>query len=377
MRILFFVPEDWYFISHRLPLASFLKKEGHDVCVMLHTNGFEETIEEQGLRLYPIPLKRNGYNPYDELKVIFRIVRTYKQIRPDIVHHVTLKPVLYGTIAARIVRVPLIVNAMAGLGFLYSEEDSRFGFLRKILHHVLKKLLNVDNARLIVQNAVDEEHFKRIGVNPGIIHLIRGAGVDLDKFSPTPPPRASPVVLLASRMLWQKGVGDFVRAAEILHQRGADAQFVLAGSTDPANPGSISEAQLQEWNSHENIRWVGLCEDMPALMSQCAIFCLPTYYREGVPKVLLEAAASGRPIVTTDTPGCRDVVLHRHNGLHVPPKDPEALADALEQLIRNASLRESMGRKSRKIAEETFSLDHVIRKHLEIYRELSSMGNGA
>lgn len=371
MRILFFVAEDWYFITHRLSLARALKDAGHEVFIMCNCNGHESIIPENGLHLIPINLSRNGCNILKESAVFFIIINNYRKIQPNLVHQVAMKPVLYGSIAAWVAGIPHVVNAMVGLGFLHTTTKRRFHLLRTILNPIFRASLNRKNTRLIVQNSVDAEHFAEIGVKPNQVILIRGAGVDLEAFSPHEPPEGSPVVMLASRMLWQKGVGDFVEAARILQSDGVDARFVLAGNPDVSNPSHVPYEQLQEWNDSGIIEWIGLRNDMPDQMARCSVFCLPTYYREGVPKVILEAAASGLPIVTTDSPGCRDVVHHDVNGLHVPPKNPKALALALKSLLEDPERRSAMGLESRRIVENRFSLNRVISEHLALYDELT------
>ncbi len=370
-KLLFFVTEDWYFCSHRLPLAMAAKNAGFDVSVVTHVDCHGEQIKNAGLNLIPIELSRRGKNPLAELRLIIRLIGIYRSVRPDIVHHVALKPVLYGGVASFFARISGVVNALAGLGFLFCSNSPKVRLFRPLVKLVFRLLLNRGNSRVILQNPddirllVDGHVLKR-----NRITLIRGSGVDPQQFSVQPLPPGPPIVILASRLLWDKGVGEFVEAAERLKRQGVEARFVLIGAGDADNPSAISDQQLQRWHDEGYIEWWGRRDDMPEIMAKCHIVCLPSY-REGLPKVLIEAASCGRPIVTTDAPGCREIVRDGVNGFLVPVRDAAAVAEALKKLLESPELCSEMGLKGRELVEKEFSLEKVNRETLALYDELS------
>jgi glycosyltransferase involved in cell wall biosynthesis len=365
-KLLFLLTEDWYFVSHRLPLAVAAREAGFDVVVATREGMHGQVIRDAGLKLIPFELSRRGGNPFTE---IIRLVSFYRSERPAIVHHVALKPVLYGALAARLAGVPQVVNAVTGLGWLFTSGGLVARVVRPVVRAMLARLLASPGSRTIVQNPDDQALLVRVGVPQDHLHLIRGAGVDTDVFSPVEEPPVPVTVVLAARMLWDKGVGEFVEAAKRLHDEGVSARFVLVGEPDPANPASVPEASLRAWHGRDGIEWWGRREDIPAILNQAHIACLPSY-REGLPKSLLEAAACGLPIVTTDTPGCREVVTDGVNGFLVPVNEVDALAVALKKLIIDSRLRRLMGEKSRACVLADFSQARVIEETLVVYREL-------
>ena len=370
-KILYFVTEDWYFYSHRLALAAAARAAGYEVAVVTRVREHGDAIRGAGLRLVPMELSRGGRNPLTEWVTIWRLFRILRRERPDLVHNVALKPVLYGTIAARLAGISHIVNALAGLGHLFGSERRGLGLLRGIVTLALRWLLNGAGSRVIVQNPDDLRALVSAGaLDAARAILIRGSGVDLDRFRPAPEAPGVPVVVLAARLLWDKGVGEFCAAAERLRTEGVGARFVLVGDSDEANLGAIPRAQLELWQNTGTVEWWGKRSDMPEILSRCHLFCLPSYYGEGVPKALLEAAAAGRPVVTTDMPGCREAVRDGVNGLLVPPKDVPALAEALKTLLLDSELRGRMGKRGREIAEAEFGVERVIGKTLALYRTL-------
>jgi len=369
-KILYFITEDWYFCSHRLPLALAARDAGYDVAVVTNVNEHADVIRRAGIRLIPFDLSRKGMNPASELAVLARLVALYRKEKPDIVHQVAMKPVLYGSLAARLSGVSRVVNALAGLGYIFTSDQPKARFLRPVIGSAFRGLLNSRRSRLILQNQDDRAKFiRKRFISEKRIRLIRGSGVDTAVFVPTPEPPGVPVVILPSRMLWDKGVREFVDAAGQLKKRGISARFVLVGDADPHNPSAIPTEQLTAWHAEGAVEWWGRREDMPAVFEQSHIVCLPSY-REGLPKVLLEAASCGRPIVTTDTPGCRDVVRQGENGLLVPVRGTAELADALQLLIEQPELRKKMGCKGREIVVSEFALEKVVAKTMNIYREL-------
>jgi glycosyltransferase involved in cell wall biosynthesis len=300
-----------------------------------------------------------------EARALAEIVRLYRALRPDLVHHVALKPVIYGSIAARRAGVPAVVNAMAGLGYVFSSQDLKARLARPLVASALRALIEGPRARLILQNRDDAEH---LGARNPVI--IPGSGVDLDAFAPSREPQGTPVVVLPARMLRDKGVVEFVEAARRLKQAGVAARFALVGAPDEENPARIPESQLRAWDAEGAVEWWGWREDMAAVFRESAVVCLPSW-REGLPKALIEAAAAARPIVTCDVPGCRDVVAHGQNGLLVPPRDAQALAAALGKLLADPSLRNELGEAGRRRAER-FSTKRVVAQTLRLYAEIGA-----
>lgn len=369
-KLLFVITEDWYFWSHRLRLAQVAKQNGYDVVIATRVQEYNERISNEGFRLVPLTISRESYSPFREFATVRQLRRLYRSERPDIVHQVALKPILYGSLAALKMRNIRVVNNLAGQGFLRTSPSIKARLLRLLIWNAFRFLLRQPQSWSLVQNEDDYRFLARqIGVEPKNIYLVRGSGVDLQQFRPSPEPSGDPVVLLASRMLWNKGVREFVEAAQLVRRKGIVANFVLAGRTDPSSPAAISERQLMEWQNAGSIQWWGHCEDMPAIMARSNLVCLPSY-AEGVPKVLLEAAASGRAIVATDVAGCRDVVRDKVNGLLVPARDSARLADAIIDLLNNPGMRQGMGQRGRKIAESEFSQELVTGQILDVYQQI-------
>lgn len=366
-RLLYLVGEDWFFCSHRLPLAEAALREGYEVIVATRVTRHGEAIRAAGLRLIPFEISRRGLNPFAELGTILRLAALYRHIQPDLVHHVTLKPVVYGSIAARLAGVQHMVNALAGLGWLFISRSFLAAPLRFLVQHLLRRLLA--KGLVIVQNPDDSALLENLGIPLHRLRLIRGSGVDLACYRPGPAPAGTPLVVLASRMLRDKGVREFVEAARLLKQQGVAARFVLVGVPDSGNPASLPIPMLESWVKEEAIEWWGQRNDMPMVYAEAHVACLPSY-REGLPKSLLEAAACGLPIVSTDVPGCREAVIHGETGLLVPPRDAPALAQALRRLLEDADLRRTMGDAGRRLAERDFSLENSVAQTLALYRDL-------
>lgn len=366
-RLLFFVTEDWYFVSHRLPLAVAARNAGMDVSVVTRVRDHGEQIRQAGLRLIPFEHSRGSINPLTQTATLLRLILLYRRERPDIVHHVAMKPVLYGSIASRLSGNPRLINALAGMGWLFTSTGGVAQLLRPAVRHVLRRVLR--SGLVLVQNPDDERNLVALGVPNGRIRRIAGSGVDLQRFWPHPEPEGVPVVLLPSRLLWDKGVGEFVAAARLLKQQRISVRCVLAGEPDPANPAAITTNQIQDWVREGVVEHVGWVTDMPSLLASCHIVCLPSY-REGLPKSLIEAAAAGRAIVTTDVPGCREAARDGVSGLLVRPRDANALATAIARLIRDPELRRRMGSAGRRLAEEQFGAAHIIQQTLALYDEV-------
>lgn len=365
--LLFLVTEDWSFASHRLELARTAVTEGYRVIVATRERAHGQVLREAGCEVAPLEWSRGTGNAIGEMRFWLRLLRLYRKERPVAVHHVALKPVVYGSLAAMIARVPVVVNAIAGLGYVFTNRNGSARILRPLLGIALRFVLNRRGSWAILQNPDDQALLSReAGLDPARVVMIRGAGVDLEEFEVTPEPDGRPVVALPARMLWDKGVGEFVDAARKLRAEGCRARFVLVGGLDSGNPRVIEQAVLDEWVTEGVVEWWGHCTPMSAVYRSVHVVALPSY-REGLPKALLEAAASGRPIVTTDVPGCREVVVHGENGLVVPARAVGPLVEALRCLIDDPELRASMGRLGRERAEQYFSVGEVVSRTLPLY----------
>ncbi len=370
MKLLFLVNDAGFFLSHRLPIALAARAQGYEVHVATPPHTGEERIQALGFPFYAIPLTRPKGRLRQELCAFVAICRLYRRLRPDLVHHVTIKPVLYGSLAARLTGVPAVVNAVSGLGYLFTRQGRMSGSLGLMVRQLLRLAFGHRNSRVIFQNPDDQRELINLHLlQPAQTLLIKGAGVDLAQFSPVSEPPCPPVVMLASRMLWDKGVGEFVAAAAHLKAQGVAARFVLVGAPDPGNPTSVCLQQMEQWQSQGVVEWWGARSDMPATLAQAHVVCLPSY-REGLPKVLIEAAASGRPIVATDVPGCREIARHFCNALLVPVASVEPLAAALKALIEDPQLRHELGVRGRELAVAEFSVEGVAEKVLAVYQAL-------
>ena len=316
-KILYLVTEDWYFCSHRLPLAVAAKQAGYEVVVATHVNDHGDLIRRSGLRLVPIMMRRRGAGWLHECKSFLEVIRLYLSERPDIVHQVALKPVVVGGVAAWLTSVPVVINAVAGLGYVFTAQGWKGRLLRPIFATILGCILSGSRHHVIVQNEEDAASLRAIS-SAIRLYLIRGAGVDMSMFRPSDADcenSSRPLrVILPARMIWDKGVGEFVEASRILKKAGISVRMTLVGDSDYGNPMGIPQTQLLFWQEEGIVDWWGRCEDMPGVYGRADIVCLPTYYREGLPKVLREAAASGLPVRTTYIPGCRDVVCREENG---------------------------------------------------------------
>lgn len=370
-RLLFIVNEAWYFLSHRLDLALAARADGWEVEVASAPGASQEGIRAAGLTAHSLPLSRSGANPLRELRAVLAARRLLRERRPDLVHCVALKAIVIGGLAARLTGTAGRVFTIAGLGHTFIERSPAQILLRTLFRGLLPWLAG-KGGRLIVQN---DEDLDTLGVPLGLRRrsvLIRGSGVDLERFVPAPEPAGPATVLVASRMLRTKGIGEVVEAARRLKARGTAVRVLLAGDSDRGNAAAIAPETLTAWQSEGLVEWLGHRADMPDLLAGSHIACLPSYYREGLPKSLIEAAAAGRPIVTSDVTGCRDVVRDGDNGLLVPARDAEALAGALRRLIDDPAQRQRMGARGREIAEEAFGLNGVIDRTLRVYREAGS-----
>lgn len=360
-----------YFISHRLPIAVELKRQGYEVHVVC-PDAKPADFDQYGFTYHQVEMSRKGMNPFVELAVILNLYKLFKQTKPDLVHLVTIKPYLYGGIAARLAGVPCVVSAVAGLGIVFSQNNLKAKLLRTILYPLFKFAFNHKNQNVIFQNRDDKQALVDWINLPEIkATVIRGAGADLNQYPYLPEPSNNPAVIaFAARLLKDKGVEQFVEASALLKQRGVSARFWLIGEPDPGNSNTVTQEQLKSWEQGGLIECLGYRTDIPLLFSQANVVSLPSFYGEGLPKVLIEAAACGRAVVTTDWPGCRDAITPSETGLLVPIKDSVALAEAFQQLIENDEQRLAMGKAGRKLAEDVFDVNKVVAQHIDIYKEL-------
>ncbi len=372
MKILLFANTDWYLYNFRLALAQALRSEGIQVVLVSPEGPYAPRLQDLGFYWVRFPISRRRLNPFAEAGTILRLARLYRSEEPDMVHHFTIKCVLYGSLVAHLFGIQ-VVNSITGLGYVFTEGKDA----RKQLAGIVKLFYRavIRGTFAIFQNPDDQAFFLENGLaDPKQTALIRGSGVDIERFSPRKEPQGIPLVILPTRLLRDKGVEDFVDAARLLRSEGVEARFGLVGDSDPENPSAIPITRLRAWEQEGVIEWWGWKEDMAQVYALSSIVSLPSYYREGVPKTLLEAAACGRAMVASDMPGCREIVRNGENGLLVPPHNPRALADALRSLILDPSLRQQMGIRGRQIAVEEFSTDLVVGKTLAVYRSLCPQG---
>lgn len=371
-RLLFVVNNPAFFMSHRLPVAQAAQRAGYDVHVATMDGPAVADIVALGMTHHVIPMTRSGKHPLQELGTLLALLRLFRRLRPRVVHLVTIKPVLYGGIAARLARVPGMVAAISGLGFVFLSNSLKMRLVRSVVARLYRLALGHPNSRVIFQNASDRDLLKALGaVRDEQVVLIRGAGVDLDLCRATPEPAVPPVVAtMVARLLRDKGVWEFVEAARLLRARGVPVTMRLVGGVDAGNPTSATPAEVEAWQREGCVEALGERADVPQLYAVSHIAVLPSY-REGLPKSLIEAAACGRAVVTTDVPGCRDAIDPDKTGLLVPVRDPQALADAIARLAGDAALRQSMGAAGRALAEREFNIERVARLHVELYDTLS------
>lgn len=371
-KILYVANFDGFFISHRLPLAIEARKRGHEVIILCENTGKADIIIEEGFQYIELPVKREKkINILEEVKYLFFLYRNYKKIGPDIIHHISIKPVFYGSLVTKFLRHKIsVVNAFSGMGYLFTASRKRFSefFLIPLFRFIFKQ----ENLKIILQNKDDYDFFiKKKIVNSSKLEIIKGSGVDLNVFSfrSVPPVREGLKILFPARMLRDKGVMEFYQAASEIKKDYPLVQFVLCGDIDKANPSSLTMEQLEQWNEEGIVSWVGFQKDMAEVLERHHVVVLPSY-REGLPKSLIEACAIGRPIITTDTNGCRECVVQNFNGMLIPVKDSLKLAEAIRTLIRTPMLLSKFGANSRQLAEKEFDINDVLIKTMMIYQGL-------
>jgi glycosyltransferase involved in cell wall biosynthesis len=370
-RLLYVVNNPSYFVAHWLRIAQAALRQGYDVHVACPPDESAETLRAQGVMVHPFSLDRGGLRPSREARACAQVFGLVRGIKPALLHNITIKAVVYGGLAARRLGVPALVSTLPGLGYLFATHTVPTVLLRGAIKRLYRYIFGHPNSRAVFQNMDDLQEFvAQKVVRASNATIIRGAGVDTGLFAPQGEPTGVPLIVLASRMLWYKGAEDFVQAAEGLRREGVQARFVLVGESDPGSRSAIPDSQLRRWHDSGTVEWWGQRNDMPRVLAQSSVVCLPTTYREGTPQVLTEAAACARPIVAFDVPGCREIVRNGENGILVPVRDVERLQEALRILIENPQLRTAMGNRGRALAVEEFSLDRVISQTLAMYNTL-------
>lgn len=367
-RLLYVVSEDWYFLSHRLPMARAARAAGFDVHVATRVTDGGPAIEHEGFALHPIPFVRGRANPSGMLGTIRALRKLHRRLRPAIVHHVALQTSVVGSFAA-LGSSAARVNALTGLGYAFTANSLKAKSARRALTAVLRYLFNRQGTVVLVQNPDDHAMLKRAGISEKRMVLIPGSGVDVDRLQPEPEPRGVPTIAFVGRLLEDKGIRTLVQAHLLLRLNGSNAELLIAGTPDPANPGSIPETEVRSWATEPGVRWLGHVDDIAALWARAHVAVLPSR-REGLPKSLLEAAACGRPMVATDVPGCREIVRPGENGLLVPVDNPAALAQAIHTLLSSLELRARYGAAARRLVVEKFASDVIGRMTADLYRRL-------
>jgi len=369
-KLLFVVNVDWFFVSHRLPLALEALKRNYDVYLATKDTGCKKSLIEQGIKVINIDFERSGKNPVKELSLISKLTKIYKDVKPDVIHHITLKPSIYGTIAARKAKSKAkIINAVSGLGYTFT--DNRKSLSKVFLKGLLRWAFSDQKSNFIFQNPDDQGFYNQLGFLSGKnFVIIKGSGVDEKEFTFSAPVKKEKlVVVLLARMLKDKGVLEYIEAAQALKKEfTGKAEFWLVGGIDEHNPAHITEQELKEKCDTGYIEWLGHRNDVKYIYEQSDIVCLPSY-REGLPKSLIEAMAIGRPVITTDAIGCRECVDEDINGFKVPVKDHEQLGLRMKQLLLDEDLRSKMGKASREKMVNEFSLKEVVAQTFKLYED--------
>lgn len=370
-RVLFVITEDWALISHRLHLVEAAIDAGYEVAVATRINKHRKTIENKGIKIFEWKLHRGSLNPIKEIIAVFSLYNIFWLFKPDIIHAVAQKPVIYAGMARKVYFKASLVGTLGGVGYVFTSKSLKAGLLKPLLKLLLKSALKGEKVRLILQNNDNVNTIENLNIiNKNYIRLIRGAGVETKKFLPSKIPLKTTIVILPGRMLWDKGVGEFVRVAQRIKERKIKARFVLVGNIDLDNPESIKQTQIDKWVESGIIEQWGRCDEMEKIYKKSSIVCLPSY-NEGLPKVLIEAGSCARPLVAFDVPGCREVIKSNVNGFLVEFGNEYALEKALVKLIHNKKICEQMGKKCRQIVQRHFASKIVNAQTFNIWNELS------
>jgi glycosyltransferase involved in cell wall biosynthesis len=374
-KIVFFANTDWYLYNFILSLLNAFKEKGWEVVAISPKGNYSERLVAMGIRWISFDFSTKSMNPLKELSVLLRLVRLFKEERPSIIHNFTIKCVLYGSIAAKFTGGIPVVNAVTGLGYIFTDKGFKVSLVRPLIERFYKYAFTMNNIRVIFQNEDDRSFFVKSGlVDKDKTIVIRGSGVDCEWFKPVHNEggaKERPVqVLFASRMIREKGVYELIEAARILKKEGVPVEFLFAGGRYPENPSSLTADDIENIKKEGVVQYLGHVDDMPQLISESDIVALPSSYREGTPRILIEAAAMEKPVVATDIPGCRGLVKNEVNGILVPVNNVNALVNAIRKLVENNELRVVMGRKGREIVKEEFDESIIVENTLNVYKEL-------
>ena len=367
-RIILAANTAWYLYNFRLPLLSELLDRGCDVFALAPIDSYVEKLQHHNIRHLNISIARSGLNPFADINLLSQYIAIYRYLRPDVVQHFTVKPVIYGTLAARLCHIKFIFNMVPGMGYVFTGAGFKKSWIQRIVRILYKKTIHYSH-HVFFQNKEDSDYFhKHDLVDTSKTSITPGTGVDTNKFRSSGTKEKKGITfVLSARMIWDKGIGEYVEAARIIRQKYKHIHFWLLGPVDLQNPRGIKPDQLEQWNKDEIVQYMGMTDDIKSYLNKADVIVLPSYYREGIPLSLLEGAAMGMPIITTDSPGCREVVENGKNGYVVPIKDSDKLAAAMEQFILNPKLIDQMGKESRKMAISRFDSRKIVKEILKFY----------
>ena len=369
-RLLYVVSEDWYFLSHRLPMARAARDAGFEVHVATRVVDGAAAITAERFTLHPVPFARGRLSLPASLQTILALCRVHRAVEPGLIHHVSLQPTVLGLIAA-LGRQVACVNALTGLGYSFTSNTIKATLVRAVVGTALRLLLNRERMISLVQNRDDLAALTALGIPKSRIVLIQGSGVDVNRLTPLPEPAGPPTVAFVGRLLDDKGIRTLIAAFHLLRAQGTDVRLLIAGTPDPANPASVTQGEAEAWNNEPGITWLGQVDDIPGLWRRAHIAVLPSR-REGLPLSLLEAAACGRPMVATDVPGCREIAIDGETGLLVGVDDPAALAAAIGRLAAAPQLRAQFGEAARRLVVSRFGAEIIGQQTVALYRQLLS-----
>ena len=370
-RVLLVSNSDWYLHNYRRKLVKSLISGSYEVLALTPPGRYVDDLEAVGATWHPLTFDRKSMNPVGESATLLRCFRAYRALRPDLVHHFTTKPVLYGSLAARRLDIPAVVNSVTGLGYLFGGTEFKVRMARRAVRPLFRYGLANPKQLTVFQHGADRQDFLNMRlISEANTRIIPGSGVDPERFHSRGEPEGEPEILMVSRLLWSKGVGDFVELSRHFRTKGVGVRMRLVGDLDPGNPDAISAEQVQDWQRKGLVEWSGHREDVEQDLGRCSLVVLPTRYREGIPRVLLEAAASEKPVVATDIPGCRDVIYNGRNGYLFAPGDQLGFQEAVQTLLDDAELRRKMGAEGRKLVLERFAEDRITEQTLELYKEV-------
>ncbi|MCR9137518.1 MAG: glycosyltransferase family 4 protein [Alphaproteobacteria bacterium] len=372
-KLLFVVNVDWFFVSHRLPIAVEAMREGYEVHLATQMTDLEDRLRDLGIICHPMKIDRSYGGALHIIHFLWSLFQLFRTLRPDIVHLVSIKPVIFGGIAARLTGTKNVVASISGLGFVFIAKGVKATLRRWLVRFLYRLSLGNGSAIIIVQNTTDREEFlKMIGKPKMKTVLVNGSGVDMNEYTVSPLPDGPCRVLMGARLLRDKGLMEYMEAAQTLRAKRPDMTFLIAGDVDPGNPATIDQDELANLKADGSVEFLGHVSDMASLMASCHLVVLPSY-REGLPRVLIEAAACGRAVVTTDVPGCRDAIVPGKTGLLAKSHDAQSLTAAIEQASSDRQLLEDMGKAGRQFAETTFDVQQVVDRHMDVYKNLSAV----